>query len=351
MSAKINPENRTAPRKSKTLLKVSAILLLAILVIWGLSVFFHIGDNEYTEDAQVEEYVNPISTKVAGYLLEIRFDEHQKVHKGDTLAIIDDREYKIQLMQAEAALKQAQAGKTIIHSDVHVSENATTISQANIEEVRARMENQRQNLDRYANLLKADVIPQFEYDQAKTEYEAIQARYAALVRQKQATQLNTQTATDKIALSEADILRAQAAVDLAKLTLSYCYILAPYDGIMGRRKIADGQLVQAGQTLTTIVQAGEKWVTANYTESQIESIRVGDQMRIKVDAIRNRTFTGEVTAISGATGSRYSATPVDNSTGNFVKVQQRIPVRIRFLDSDSVLTDVRAGMNVQVTKK
>ena len=326
-------------------------MLLGILMIWALLRFFHVGDNEYTEDAQVEAYVNPISTKVAGYLQEIRFDEHQKVHRGDTLAIIDDREYKIQLMQAEAALKQAQAGRAIIHSDVHVSENATNISEANIDELKARLENQQRNLERYANLLEADVIPQYEYDQAETEYEAMKARYTSLLRQKQSTQLNTKTMTDKIALSEADILKAQAAVDMAKLNISYCYILAPYDGIMGRRKIASGQLVQAGQQLATIVQSGEKWVTANYTESQIESIHVGDRMRLVVDAIKGKSFSGEVTAISGATGSRYSAVPVDNSTGNFVKVQQRIPVRIKFLDDEAALEDVRAGMNVQVTKK
>lgn len=351
MAAKIQSAPTTPPRKYRLLMKFVVILLLSILILWGLAVFFHIGDQDYTEDAQVEEYVNPVSTKVAGYLQEIRFDEHQKVKKGDTLAIIDDREYKIQVLQAEAALKQAQAGKTIVNSDVDVSENATTISQANIEEVKARMENQKKNLQRYANLLKADVIPQFEYDQAKTEYDAIKARYESLLHQKQSTQLTTKTISDKIELSDADILKAQAAVDFAKLTLSYCYIIAPYDGIMGRRKIADGQLVQAGQTLTTIVQSGEKWVTANYTEAQIENIRIGDKIKIKIDAIKNQSFSGEVIAISGATGSRYSAAPVDNSTGNFVKVQQRIPVRIKFLDSEKDLENVRAGMNAQVTKK
>ncbi|MFT4204042.1 MAG: HlyD family secretion protein [Chitinophagaceae bacterium] len=343
-------ENKSGSRKLKVLWNSIAIALLAGLVCWGLAVFFHIGDKEFTEDAQVEEYVNPVSTKVAGYLKEIRFDEHQPVHKGDTLVIIDDREYKIQLLQAEAALKQAQAGKTIVRSDVGVSENSTYISQSNIEEVKARMENQRQNLERYANLLKADVVPQFEYDQVKTEYEAIKARYQSLLRQKQSTRLNTKAVADKMELSEADIMRAEAVVDMAKLNISYCYIIAPYDGVMGRRKIAQDQLVQGGQTLTTIVQSGEKWVTANYTEAQIEHIRIGDKMNIKIDAIKDKTFTGEVTAISGATGSRYSATPVDNSTGNFVKVQQRIPVRIKFLEKGNDMDRVRAGMNVQVSK-
>ncbi|WP_413534023.1 HlyD family secretion protein [Empedobacter brevis] len=344
-------EKKAVSKKWKILGNSLAIVLLSLLIFWGLAVFFHIGDVEYTEDAQVEEYVSPISTKVTGYLKEIRFDEHQTVHKGDTLAVIDDREFKIQLLQAEAALKQAEAGKTVIGSDVNLSQSNTQISEANIDELKARLENQRQNLERYANLLKADVIPQFEYDQVKTEYEAIKARYESSLRQKQSSQLNTKTIANKMKVSDGDIMRAQAIVDMAKLNLSYCYIIAPYDGIMGRRKITQDQLVQAGQTLSTIVQSGDKWVTANYTEDQIEDIRIGDKMNIKVDGIKNQTFAGEVIAISGATGSKYSATPVDNSTGNFVKVQQRIPVRIKFLNTKKDIEKIRAGMNVQVSKK
>lgn len=344
-------EKKPVPRKFNNLWNILAIIVVAGLIFWGLAVFFHIGDKEFTEDAQVDEYVSPVSTKVSGYLKQIRFDEHQLVRKGDTLAVIDDSEYKIQLMGAIANLKQAQAGKIIVSSDIGVSQNTTSISEANIDEVKARLENQRQNLQRYANLLKADVVPQFEYDQVRTEYEAMKARYESLLRQKESTKLNTKAVGEKIELSEADIMKAQAAVDLAKLNLSYCYITAPYNGIMGRRKIDDSQLVQAGQTLTTILESGEKWVTANYTEAQIASIHLGDKMSIKVDAFKGKAFTGEVTAISGATGSRYSATPLDNSTGNFVKVQQRIPVRIKFLDKEKDLEGIRAGMNVQVTKQ
>ena len=343
-------KKRSGSGKFKILWNALAITVLAGLVFWGLAVFFHIGDKEFTEDAQVEEYISPVNTKVSGYLKEIRFDEHQAVHKGDTLAVIDDREYVIQLQQALAVLKEAQAGKTVVHSDVGISQNSTTISNANLEEVKARLLNQEQNLRRYENLLKEDVIPQYQYDEVKTEYDALKARYEALLHQKHSTQLNTQAVTDKLELSDAGIMKARAAVDMAKLNIAYCYITAPYDGIMGRRKITEDQLVQAGQTLTTIVKEGDKWVTANYTEAQIASIRIGDRMRIKVDAIKDKTYTGEVTAISGATGSRYSTTPVDNSTGNFVKVQQRIPVRIRFLDTEKDMEKVRAGMNAQVSK-
>ncbi|WP_432713956.1 HlyD family secretion protein [Pedobacter sp.] len=351
MSTKQENEKMYSSKKFRIALNIFTITILLGLVVWGLTIFFHLGDAEFTEDAQIEEYISPVNTKVSGYIKQIRFEEYQLVHKGDTLTVIDDSEYKIQLKQAEALLKQAQAGKTIVRSDVGVSKNSTTISQANLQEIKARLSNQEQNLKRYGNLLKADVIPQFEYDQVKTEYEAMKAKYESLLQQRQSTKLNTRALANKIELSEADIMKAEAAIELAKLNISYCYITAPYDGTMGRRKIAENQLLQAGQTLTTIVKAGNKWVTANYTEAQIENIRLGDRMRIKVDAISDKTYIGEVTAISGATGSRYSALPIDNSTGNFVKVQQRIPVRIKFIGTDQDIEKIRAGMNVEVTKE
>ncbi|HEY4784562.1 MAG TPA: HlyD family efflux transporter periplasmic adaptor subunit, partial [Bacteroidales bacterium] len=195
-----------------------------------------------------------------------------------------------------------------------------------------------------------DVVSQYQYDQVKTEFEALKAKYKSLFNQRKSTQLNTNASTNKINETEANIVMAKAAVDQALLNLSYCYIVMPYTGVMGRKKIVIGQLISAGQTLVTIVQSGTKWVTANYTESQIARIKLGQNVKLKVDALPGYTFSGKVVAISGATGSRYSSFPVDNSTGNFVKVQQRIPVRIEFTRSnDSLkLAQIKAGMNVEV---
>ncbi|MDH5826338.1 HlyD family secretion protein [Sphingobacterium faecium] len=332
---------------------ISVIIVVALLV-WGLVYYFHLNDNSYTEDAQVEAYISPVNTRIVGYIKEIRFDEHQQVKKGDTLIVIDDQEYQIQAAQALATLKNAEAGKTVVGADIGLSVNSTSISDANIAEAKARLDNQYTNLQRYENLLKADVIPQYQFDEVKTEYEAIQARYESLVRQRQSTTLNTRAISEKLNVSDADIMRAKASLDMAKLNISYCYITAPFDGIMGRRKISIGQLLQTGQTLGTIVQGSQRWVTANFTESQIEKIKVGDLMSIKVDALKGKVFEGKVESLSGATGSRYSAVPVDNSTGNFVKVQQRIPVRIVFTDANNNnegLDKITAGMNVEVTKK
>ena len=191
-------------------------------------------------------------------------------------------------------------------------------------------------------------MPQQQYEQAKANYEAAQARLEALLRQKDSAHSQyTETSKRQVNI-EAGILRAEAALDLANLNLSYTVVTAPYDGYMGRRTLETGQYVAAGQTLSYLVRQTDKWVTANYRETQIANIFIGQEVRIKVDGLPGKVFRGHVTAISEATGSKYSLVPTDNSAGNFVKVQQRIPVRIEFDDvSADDMKQLRAGMMVE----
>ena len=190
------------------------------------------------------------------------------------------------------------------------------------------------------------VAPQ-QFEQVKATFEAAQARYDALVQQREAVVSQHTEATKRQTSADANILRQEAALDIARLNLSYTVITAPYDGYMGRRTLEPGQYVSAGQTLSYIVRSRDKWITANYRETQIANIYIGQEVRIRVDAIEGRTFTGRVSAISEATGSKYSLVPTDNSAGNFVKVQQRIPVRIDLVDvSDEDMAQLRAGMMV-----
>lgn len=344
---------KQSEKRWRIFFNILSLVLIIGVVLWGVFKFFHLNEELYNDDAQVEEYINPINARIQGYVQQIKFDENGAVKKGDTVVVIDDSEYKIQLAQAKANLADMLAGRSVVQSDVATSANTTTISDANLAEMKARLDNQEVNLKRYANLLKDDVISQFQYDQVQTEYDAMKAKYESLQRQKTGTRLTTQSVESKIAVSDAAIQRARAAVDLAELNLSYCYIIAPYDGIMGRRKIALGQMIAVGQPVATIVETDEKWVTVNYTEKQIAKIKVGDLIEMKIDALKSKKFQGRVESISGATGSRYSAVPVDNSTGNFVKVEQRIPVKILFTDKNTPedMALVRAGMNVEVLNK
>lgn len=329
---------------------LSAAVIVAV-IIWGIRVFFHLGGSVFTEDAQIEAYINPINTRVPGYLKEIRFSEHQQVKKGDTLAILDAREYKIQQEQAESMYADAQANKEVATSGTDITVSGIQIANANVEELKARLVNMEINFKRYQNLLKDDVVTQFQFDQVKTDLDAMRAKYRSLEAQKQSSSLTNGQTGKRVLVADASIKRAQAALDLASLNLSYTVITAPYDGVVGRKIIEEGQLLQAGQPIVSIVRSNDKWVNANYTEDQLEKLQIGQLVNIKIDAISNKTFKGKIAAISEATGSRYSAIPVDNSTGNFVKVQQRIPVKIEFTNQNSKadLDNLRAGMNVEVT--
>ena len=347
--------NKKEAEKKKTKNKVLFANLLVFVLIsaafyWLVTQYFHIGDKDYTESAQVEEYINPVNTRIPGYIKEIRFNEHQKVKKGDTLVVIDDREIRTQVAQAEAAYQTALASRNVTSSAVNTVSNNIAVMNSNIEGAKARLWNAEQNLNRYKNLLASEAVTRQQFDAVKTEYEATRAAYQTLLNQKNSATLSTSETKSRIGINDAEIKRAKAAVDMAKLNLSYAVIIAPYDGVMGRRAINEGQLIQAGQQVGTIVLSNQKWVTANFLESQMPKISIGKKMTMTVDALNGRTFEGEVTAISAATGSRYSNIPTDNSTGNFVKVQQRIPVRIEFTPKNKAadVEQLRAGMNVNV---
>ena len=309
--------------------------------------FWRYLDYEITNDAYVDQYIAPINIRVAGYIQDVRFREHQYVHKGDTLLLLDDREYKIRVKEAEAALLDAEGSKDVLHSGIQTTQANIAVQEANIAEAKARLWQSEQDYHRYARLLQDESVAPQQFEQVKATFEAAQARYDALVQQREAVVSQHTEATKRQTSADANILRQEAALDIARLNLSYTVITAPYDGYMGRRTLEPGQYVSAGQTLSYIVRNRDKWITANYRETQIANIYIGQEVRIRVDAIEGRTFTGRVSAISEATGSKYSLVPTDNSAGNFVKVQQRIPVRIDLVDvSDEDMAQLRAGMMV-----
>ncbi len=336
-------------------IKIYSVKILSVLIIlaaigWGLLSYLQLNNSVFTEDAQIDGHINPVSTKVTGYIKDIRFQEHQTVHKGDTLVVLENDEYKIQVENALAALADAKAGNSVVQTEVEIARNSQNIAEANIEELKTRLENAEVNYKRFKDLMDKDAIAVYQFEQVKTDYESLKAKYKALSAQRVSSHLTTQETSRKTGINEAAILRARAALDLAKLNLSYTVVVAPYDGILGRVTLEEGQLVQAGQQLFNIVRDQQKWVTANYAENQMKQIALGKKVKLSVDAIPNVVFTGEIKAISEATGSKYSSIPVDNSTGNFVKVQQRIPVRIEFSKDNKVedLKKLMVGLNVVV---
>lgn len=329
-------------------LNTVCILLVLGGISWVVEYFWKYVNYEITNDAVVDQYITPLNVRVAGYISEVRFTEHQPVKAGDTLLVLDNREFRIKLQDAQAALMDARAAKAVLGSGIETSGANVSVQDANIAETKARLWQLEQDFRRYENLLAEESVTRQQYEQAKAAYDAMKARYDALIRQKNAAQSQYTETTKKMASADALILRKEAELEMAELNLSYTVVTAPYDGYMGRRVLENGQLVQAGQTVTYLVRGNDKWITANYKETQIAHIFIGQEVRVKVDAFPDKIFHGRVTAISEATGSKYALVPTDNSAGNFVKVQQRIPVRIELEDisSDDML-QLRAGMMVE----
>jgi membrane fusion protein, multidrug efflux system len=338
-------------KRNQIIINSLLIVVTAGFVLWGISTYFNLDNNLYTNDAHIEEYINPVNTRISGYIKEVRFDEHQKVKKGDTLVLIDEREYKIQAEQAEAAWLAARASRNVTASSVFTVQSGLYSTDANIDAAKARLWNAEQNYHRYENLLADGAATQQQFDQVKTDYETLRAQTRALQEQRATTGLSTVETGNRVSVNDAEIKRTKAILDFAELNLSYTVITAPYDGVTGRRTIQEGQLVQAGQTLLSYVRNDSTWVVANYKETQVTKLNVGQKVKLHVDGFGSGEFDGRITAIAQATGSRFSAIPTDNSTGNFIKVQQRVPVKIEFLKNqknDEFLTRFRAGMNVEV---
>ena len=333
---------------------VASVLGVAVLGvgIWqSVSLFLDYKHTEVSNDAQVEQYISPINMRASGYIKKICFTEHQEVHKGDTLLILDDREYKIRVMEAEAALKDAQAGATVIDASLETTENNASVFEASLAEVEVRLAKLEKDRQRYQNLVARNAATPMQLEQIETEYAATLKKKEAIQRQQRAARSGVKEVSRRRMNTEAAIQRAEAALEMA-LNLSYTVVVAPCDGKLGRRAIEEGQMVNAGQTITNIIPDTQKWIIANYKEKQIENLHVGQEVEITVDALKDRTFKGRITAISGATGSKYSLVPTDNSAGNFVKIQQRIPVRIDF---DGLAAEdherLAAGMMVVVKAK
>lgn len=325
----------------------NAIVIICILcgAIYAASQFLHFGGGEVTDNARVCQNIVPQNCRVPGFIREVRFTEFQEVKKGDTLVVIEDAEFHLRLAQAEADLARAKRGSMGTASSINTTKTSISVTEAGIEAARVQMENAEKEDARFEKLLKQDAVTQQQYDNVHTGYLSAKAGYEQALRSR-----NTQSAVvaeqeHHLSASQATIELARAQVDIARLNLSYCYITATCDGVVGSKNIHVGQLVNPGQTMVSIVDRGEKWVEANYKESQMPNIKVGDKVRFTADAVPGVEYTGEIECISDATGSAFSLIPVDNATGNFVKVEQRVTVRVK-IDASDDLSQLHGGYNV-----
>ncbi len=351
--------------KKKQILRAYNLVVIALLVLGAIYVcsrFVHLGSVEYTDNAMVHRNLTPVNTRVLGFIKEIRFTEFQHVKKGDTLVIIDDAEYRLALAQAEGGLKGQKSGSGAVTASIGTTRHNVSAASAGVEvasaciaEAQEGMDNARRDYDRFKALLAKGAVTQQQFDNAKTQYEQARSRWqAARARMAQAAASKVATASvtgeqsQRLGQSRAGESVAEAQLHLAQLNLGYTVITAPCDGYVGRKSIYTGQLVQPGQLMVDIVDDSQVWVIANYRESQLHRIHVGASVTFECDAVPGVTYQGRVAALSAASGADMDHIPVDNATGNFVKVEQRVPVRIE-LTADNAAADVKrllSGLNV-----
>lgn len=341
-------ENQNKPKRIATIVNVLILIAAVAGIAWIASQFIHIGV-EYTDNAQVRRNITPINSRVQGFIKEICFSEFQNVKKGDTLVIIEDTEYRLRVLQAETSLQSARQNREAAGTTASTAKNNIHVSSAALAELEVLLGNARTEKERYEKLLAQGAVTRQQYDGVKTHYDATLAKYNTMKQQRKSTTLVSDELALRLEQQNTLVELAETALELAGLNLSYTVITAPANGIMGRKNIQEGQLIQPGQAVGNIVEDDEIWITANYKETQIANIKEGSAVEITVDAVPDVTFKGIVRSISDATGAQFSLVPTDNSAGNFVKVQQRIPLRIEFTGENSTddLARLRSGMNAE----
>ncbi|GEP91208.1 membrane fusion protein, multidrug efflux system [Chitinophaga terrae (ex Kim and Jung 2007)] len=346
----INTNTNKTDRLISRITTIIAIIVVILLLIWGIKTLFHHFNYEETNDAQVDEYINPVVAKVTGYIQEIRYEENQEVKKGDTLVIIDNSEYAAQQQEAEASLLNAKAQVDILRTNVTTASQASKVNQSQIAAAKAKLVHQEQEYDRYKKLYDVESATKQQLERVEAALAVARSDYQTALDAYQASVARINDTRVQQEALEAEIKRREAVVTKNNLNVSYTIITAPYNGKMGRRTVQRGQLIQAGQVIAYIVDwESGKWVVANFKETQIRHMAIGETAHITIDAFPGQTFTGKIESLAGATGSRFSLLPPDNATGNFVKIAQRIPVRIRLNGKPEELKALAAGMNANVS--
>lgn len=356
-------ENSTKKKTNKKF-----IIILAALVIvgggYGTYKYIHSLAHETTDDAQIEKNMNPIIPRVTGYITKVYVKDNDYVKKGDTLFVIDNKDYTVRVEDANAALIAAQGNYEAAKADtgsasanISVSEANVQSSQGNIEAAKVRLWRATNDFQRFENLYKNHSITKQQYEQAQAAKQEAEAQLKVLKQAESASRSQRIASVSRSAVSgkqtevaSANIKRAQAALDAANLNLSYTVVTAAVDGQVSTIDVQPGQLVQPGQALFYIINNQDAWVVANFKETQLTKMKEGQKVTIVSDAYPDEEFEGVVTSFSPATGARFSLLPPDNATGNFVKTIQRLPVKISLSENNDKekVKLLRPGMNVEV---
>ena len=328
-------------RKTVLLSLLLLVLLAMALIVWSVMT----RNDHRTNDAWVNADYTLVAPKVSGYIASVRVKDNQQVAAGELLATLDDRDYKVALESAEAALQVSEAKLLSSKAQLEQQESVIDEQKASVSASQASAQYAGQSAERYNRLYQRGTVAADEQQKASSA----QRSASAAVRQSEAALASAikQVGVLQAAVrsAEADVAAARASVDQARLNLSYTRIVAPVAGMVGQRAVRLGAYVSAGTRLLAVVPLQQTYITANYLETQLQDVRPGQPVRIRVDALPDQIFTGHVDSIAPATGATFAAIAPDNATGNYTKVVQRLPVKIVLDQDQKNLAQLRVGMS------
>ncbi|MGL4486071.1 MAG: HlyD family secretion protein [Yersinia sp. (in: enterobacteria)] len=326
----------------KIIVSLILILLLGVFLYWLLYWrYFQTTDNAY-----VQTDITNISARVSAVVIKSNIQDNHPVKKGDLLALLDDKEFDVAVQKAAATLAQSQAALTNAQASYQMQKSAIDEYRSDVNSAVASLQYAGQQYRRFQTLKKKNYVSQGDMDNATSDYKVAEAKYNQ-------AQASLKTQKDKLTVqqseieqSRANVEQAQASLDQAKLTLSYTRIVAPINGVIGNRSLQVGMMVQAGQSITSIVSGNPPWINANFKETQKARMRKGLPVKVSIDAYPGKTFYAKVDSISPATGATFALLPPDNATGNFTKVVQRVPVKIVFDKPEKIDSGLSATVTV-----
>ena len=360
MSENSEPTENVAKRdRTRLALAVGA----ALVVLVAGSMWFHFRDRVSTDDAQVDGHLVPVSCKVYGSVARVVAEDNQAVKAGDLLVELDARDLQAKVDQAKAALAQAEAAEVSARADTDKAVvsfdqgkgSDLQVAEANLDARKATLDKARADLERVRPLAERQEVSAQSFDAYKTAFEvadseckAAQRRLASVRQESEIRHANVGAQAAKTLQAKAGIEAAKANLEALVLQLGYTRITAPVDGVVTRKTVELGQIIQPGQGLLTLVPLHQTWITANFKETQLKNVRAGQRAEIDID-MNGATLHGTVDSVAGSTGSRLSLLPPENAVGNFVKVVQRIPVKIQLDPQEAQTVVLRPGMNVDAT--
>ncbi len=323
VEASAETPKKSRKRKTKKVVKKRFLIPTLVVLVLCLLGWLYFSTFETTDDAFVEGHIIRVSPKVTGIIEKLYVDDNEHVKKGQLLLTIDDRDYKVRYEQAKAAYEMALYKQKSAVVDKNAAETDMKVAQ--------------QDYDRYKNLYDKGAVSQQEYDRAKSKYDLAKANYA--------TAQQAVFSKEKNKVADAELKKLEAVMNQTKLELSYTKIYASEDGKITNRSAEEGAYINAGAPLFSIVP-DKRWVVANFKETQLDKIRVGQKVKIKVDAYPHLKLMGVVDSIQSSTGAKASMFPPENAVGSYVKVVQRVPVKIVFTSKIDSQYSIEPGMSV-----